>query len=98
MSWEPTTEDIQTVAKAHGVNLSDEQADKLLEDLDVDSIEEGVLYYVNFDDQVESANADIEKFLIEQGVVEGDPKYSSPEPGPCDCGECEECLSKTNGS
>jgi hypothetical protein len=77
-AFEITSEDVQTVATQHGVELTDEQAEGILDQLDLDAIVKGLLHYCDMDEQTTSAYDDIEDHLLQQGVISGDKVFCSP--------------------
>lgn len=65
MAWEITSEDIKQVLEAHEVEFTD-----LISDMVSDSeVEDEVLFYCNFDNQVAASLSNIEDQLIEAGVI-----------------------------
>ena len=69
-AWEVTTDDIEQVLDAHGIK--DCSIDEIFEEMvgsDFDRVEKAVLYYTDFDDQVNSALDEIEDILIENGRI-----------------------------
>lgn len=80
MAWEVTDDDIELVLEKHGVNDAEtfEKAKQAIE-VETDRIEGAVLEYTDFDDQVESANDEIENILIEEEVITGEKKFSAPD-------------------
>lgn len=80
-AWEVTTDDLLIVLDRHGVKKTEAELEQLLDDvIDADAIEDGVLYYTDMDDQVQSALSDIEDQLMEAGVIpRGDKFWNSPE-------------------
>lgn len=78
-AWEVTVDDVQTVLETHGIRKSDDEAEVILDELDVDAVEHGLLHYTDFDDQVASSLSDIEDQLMEQGVIpKGVKKFENP--------------------
>jgi hypothetical protein len=70
MAWETTPEDLKRVLERNDIELSqDEIEDIFFVNIDDDRIEKAVLYYTDFDDQVEAALDEIEKILIEDGII-----------------------------
>lgn len=75
-AWETTVDDVNTVLNRYGVTVTPERLAELHEGLDLDAIEEGLLHYCNMDAQTSSMLDDIEKFLMEEGVIpKGEPKF-----------------------
>jgi hypothetical protein len=80
LAWEVSVDDIGIVLKAHNIEYDMERLDKLMDALDHEAIESGVLYYTNFDNQCESALDDIENQLMESGVIpQGKKKFHAPD-------------------
>lgn len=78
MAWEITTDDVETVLKAHGVSLPEDRVSELHDGLDADSIEDGLLHYTDMDDQTASMLSDIEDHLLEEGVISGEKQFHNP--------------------
>ncbi len=75
-AWETTTDDVLLVLNRYDVTVTDERLKELHEGLDFDAIERGLLNYCNMDAQTSSMLEDIEKYLMEQGVIpKGEPKF-----------------------
>lgn len=73
-AWEITSEDIKQVLEPHGVKFTD-----LISDMVDDSeVENAVLFYCNFDNQVNAALCNIEDQLIEAGVITGSKLFNGP--------------------
>lgn len=68
-AWEVTIDDLSTVLNTHGIHVNQKRLEEIFELLDYDSIEDGVLYYTDFDDQVASGLADIEAQLAVLGII-----------------------------
>jgi len=77
-AFEITAEDVQTVAQNHGVELSDEEAQRICVELDHDEIVNSLLTYTDLDDQTESCYDDIENVLLEKKIITGDKIHFSP--------------------
>ena len=77
-AFEITYEDVQTVAQSHGVELSEEEAQQLCDELDHHAIVKGLLTYVDMDDQITSCYDDVENVLLEKGIITGDKVYVEP--------------------
>lgn len=77
-AFEITAEDVQTVAQSHGVELSEEEAQQLCDELDHHAIVKGLLTYVDMDDQITSCYDDIENVVLEKGIITGDKVYVEP--------------------
>ncbi len=76
LAWEVTDEDIIAVLAAHGIHDSDQVAEA--EDiLDADAVEEAVLSYTDFDDQVSASLTEIEDQLFEHGLLSGERKFAN---------------------
>lgn len=74
MAWEVTNDDIEQVLDKHGVPFTEEIADLV----DADEVENAVLSYVNFDNQVQAALCEIEDQLLKQEVIKGEKKFDPP--------------------
>lgn len=68
-AWETTIDDVQLVADVHGLNFSEDQIEEIHSNLDHGSIERGVLFYTDMDDQTDSMLCDIEDHLISTGIL-----------------------------
>lgn len=68
-AWEVTVEDIGLVLAAHKIPASQEFLEELLDELDCDAIENGVLYYTSMQAQIDSSLDDIENQLMELGHI-----------------------------
>jgi hypothetical protein len=78
LAWDVTADDIQVVANAHGVVLTAEHAEELLDEMDCDEIVSNLLSYTDFDDQCASMYDDIENFLLNKQEVLGEKVYPAP--------------------
>ena len=74
IAWEVTEEDVKTVVDAHDLNMTEEQISDVLDELDHDSIIEGLLCYTNMEDQTNSMLDDIENYFIEKEMVSQEDK------------------------
>lgn len=74
MAWEITSDDIKQVLEPHGVEFT-----YLISDMvDDTEVEEAVLNYCNFDNQVAASLCNIEDQLIEAGVITGSKMFNGP--------------------
>lgn len=79
-AWETTPEDVGIVLSRHGIHVTDEELDDIHDQLDFDAIEDGVLYYTDFGDQVDSMLDDVETQLMELGYLPTkEKKYHAPQ-------------------
>ena len=67
--WEITDEDIKDVISKHGLPCDVQAINLAREFLNEDAIANGVLYFTDMDDQIQSALEDIETQLIEAGII-----------------------------
>ncbi len=74
-AWEVTEEDVKQVLDAHGVAFSGD----IYDIIDADDVEERVLSYVDFDNQVAGALSEIEDQLIKAEVVSEVKKFNLPD-------------------
>jgi len=80
-AWEIIDDDIDHVLYAHGTSISkleddvDFNADS---DIDYDEIEDAVLNYTDFDDQVDCMHSGIEDQLIAKDFIEGPKLFNCP--------------------
>jgi hypothetical protein len=79
MSWEVTTDDIELILQQHGKNDPDtfDKVSALVEKENA-RIEKAVLYYTDFDEQTTSMLDEIENILIENKIITGPKKFSTP--------------------
>ena len=76
MAWEVTVEDIEKVLESHN---SDKDADDVFDSFTQHlRVEKAVLWYQNFDDQMEASLDEIEDILIEEKVIDGPKFFSAP--------------------
>jgi ribosomal protein L12E/L44/L45/RPP1/RPP2 len=68
-AWETTTDDVANVLRAHGINVSDERLEELVDMLDHDAIKENLLNYCSMKLQTNCCYSDIEDQLMVQGVI-----------------------------
>ena len=68
-AWEATHEDLEVILAMHAIRVPWNHIERIHSLLDNDAIEEAVLAYSNFDEQVEAANSEIEDQLIAKGIV-----------------------------
>ena len=74
MAWEITPEDIKQVLEPHGVKFT-----SLISDMvDDTEVEEAVLNWCNFNNQVDASLCNIEDQLIDAGVITGEKQFESP--------------------
>jgi hypothetical protein len=73
-AWEITSDDIKQVLEPQGVKFTDLISD-MVDDAEV---EEAVLSYCNFDNQVDASLCNIEDQLIEAGVITGPKMFDGP--------------------
>lgn len=69
MAWEVTVDDVETVLKRNGIVKTEEEISDIHDGLDCDEVEEVVLSYTDFDDQVDAALDEIERQLKADGVI-----------------------------
>jgi len=69
-AWEITTDDVDAVLKSHGKKVSEADLDKIHEQLDHESIIDGLLTYSSMDVQISSMLSDIEDHLISTAQVQ----------------------------
>ncbi len=77
MAWETTVDDVQIVLSRHNMKVSNDRLQELLDMLDHDVIENGVLYFNTMENQTKSMLEDIEIQLMEEGVIPNKPKLFS---------------------
>ena len=77
-AFEIVEEDIEHVLCAYGTTISAFEDFNMTVDLDHDRIVKAVLYYTDFDDQVDCMHSEIEDQLIEESLVEGPKKFNCP--------------------
>lgn len=76
IAWEVTVEDIEKVLDAHNSEKdADDVYDTFTQNL---RVEKAVLWYQNFDDQMEASLDEIEDILIEEKVIEGPKFFRAP--------------------
>lgn len=68
-AWEITTDDVLTVLRKHGKNVSETKAESILENLDKEIIIDNLLFYNSMDDQSNSMLSDIEDALMNSNVI-----------------------------
>lgn len=73
-AWEVTVDDIQIVARKHGVILEIKQLDELMSNLDMGIIEDVVLHYDTMEEQTNASFACIEEQMIEGKLFITEPK------------------------
>ena len=78
IGWETTPDDLRTVLAAHNVSLPDDQVAELFAGLDCGAVEQAVLHYTDFDDQIRAMHQAIEDYLLERGVLKGPKQYEKP--------------------
>lgn len=69
MAWEVTVDDVEIVLERHGIKKTEEEISDIHDGLDCDEVEEVVLSYTDFDDQVDAALDEIERQLKADGVI-----------------------------
>lgn len=77
-AFQITTDDIQIVARAHDVSLSDWESESVMDSLDLDEIENAALAHDDMDDQTNAAHAEIEAQMIAQNLHISGPAKLSP--------------------
>lgn len=77
LAWETTQDDIDSVCDAHDVKCPDALDEGTV---DTDAVEEAVLAYTDFDDQVNAAMSEIEDQLIAAGVLPSDKQFRVSNP------------------
>ena len=77
---EVTEQDVQRVLNRHGITDGEtlERTVELCQGTNSDRIEAAVLYYVEFDEQVDSALDEIEDILIEAGIIAAPKLFEAP--------------------
>lgn len=75
MAWEVTPDDVKQVLDAHGVKFTDEIYDLVY----ADEVEDTLLNYTDFDNQVAVALSVIEDQLIKAEVISEVKKFPLPE-------------------
>jgi hypothetical protein len=78
-AWEVTTEDTETVLKAHDVALPEKEVANLVNRINKDSVVQTVLAYADFDDQCHAALCDIERQLSKLGVINSEMALCPPQ-------------------
>lgn len=74
-AWEVTEEDVENVLASHELKVSAKKIfDEIVSD-EADRIEDAVLYYDGFEDQVNASYSEIEDILIENKIIKGKKKY-----------------------
>ena len=68
-AWETTTDDVNTVLSAHGIEVTESRLEELHGELDHNDIEAGVLYFCSMNAQTNSMLSDIEDQLMRAGVI-----------------------------
>lgn len=76
-AWEITSDDVEIVLRAHGLEFSDDRIQAICDELDHDEIIDRLLNLTDFDQQCNSALDDIEDTLLKQGVITGEKKFRS---------------------
>lgn len=76
-AWQVTDDDVETILRAHKCGALVSEA---MEKLNIPSIVNGLLHYVEFEDQVNSMMADIEQQLLACKFITGDALWSKPTP------------------
>lgn len=79
LAWEITEDDVANVLDAHGVDYDEDTLETVLDELDHDAIEKGLLCYTDMDDQTASVLDDIENHLIEKNLISGEKQFNPPE-------------------
>jgi hypothetical protein len=74
-TWIVTTEDVATVLDRHGVRPDENTVEALRNGLDVGKVTEVVTAVETFDGQLAANLREIERQLIEQGVVDNPPRF-----------------------
>lgn len=74
-AWEITPDDVESVLLAHHIKVTPERLAEIHGDLDHDAIIDNLLYFTDFDNQVDSMYEDIEAELIEQKIIPGKPLF-----------------------
>ena len=80
-AWETTNDDVEHVLASHGIQLSDLEDDvdfNIDFDIDYDKIEDAILNYTDFDDQVDCMYSEIEDQLIEENFIESPKLFDMP--------------------
>lgn len=67
--WEVTIDDLINILDCHGIELSDEQLNKVHDNLNHAMIEDAALSDTDFDKQVEYAQKEIERQLKENKII-----------------------------
>jgi len=69
LGWEVTEEDVMIVLERHNVIKTADEISVIYDSIDPDEVEEAVMAYIDFDDQVEAALKEIELQLREHGII-----------------------------
>ena len=69
MAWETVIEDVEAVLRKNKVEKTEEEVEEVFDNLDCDRIENAVLSYTDFEEQCSAAYNEIEKILIEDGII-----------------------------
>ncbi len=78
VAFEVTEDDVFNVFAIHKIPTTDEVVNEVLEKLPYDKIETGLLHFTCLSAQTESAQSDIEDFLMENGYLDwGEKKFSN---------------------
>jgi ribosomal protein L12E/L44/L45/RPP1/RPP2 len=68
-AWETTEDDVETVLKAHGIQVSSTRLTRIHDELDMGAIEAAALCGDDMDEQTNYAYQDMEDQLKEMGVL-----------------------------
>ncbi len=67
-AWEVTLEDLENILKKHGI-VDDKVIEAAYDMIDGEGVEDAVLHYVSFHDQVAVAQSEIEDQLMKLGFI-----------------------------
>lgn len=90
-AWEITSDDIKQVLEPHGIEYTYIISDMV----DDGEVEDAVLHYCNFDNQVNASLCNIEDQLIAAGVITGPKLFYGPSEDDADEWEDDEDFEET---
>ncbi len=67
-AWEVAIDDVENILKEHGIR-DDKTIEAAFDMIDGESVEDAVLHYVSFHDQVAVAHSEIEDQLMKLGFI-----------------------------
>jgi hypothetical protein len=79
-AWDMTNDDINHVLHAHDTSVSilENDVDFSTDDLEYNEIEDAILSYTDFDDQIDCMHSEIEDQLIKMDMIEGPKLFNRP--------------------